>query len=109
MLTYRKTVLTALQDVEDALTRCDSDRTRQQDLARQTDSARAAADLSRAQYRAGLVPFSTVLTTEAALLTAEDSAAQNAATMAQDVVALYKALGGGWGETDPLLTQAAAQ
>jgi NodT family efflux transporter outer membrane factor (OMF) lipoprotein len=109
LLTYRKTVLTALQDVEDALTRCDSDRTRQQDLARQTDSARAAADLSRAQYRAGLVPFSTVLTTEAALLTAEDSAAQNAATMAQDVVALYKALGGGWGETDPLLTQAAAQ
>jgi NodT family efflux transporter outer membrane factor (OMF) lipoprotein len=109
LLTYRKTVLTAFQDVEDALTRCDADRTRQQDLARQTDSARAAADLSRAQYRAGLVPFSTVLTTEAALLSAEDTAAQNAATTAQDVVALYKALGGGWSDTDPVLAQAAAQ
>ena len=106
LLAYRKTVLTALQDVEDALTRCASDRTRQQDLARQTDSARAAAELSRAQYRAGLVPLSTVLTTEAALLSAEDTAAQNDAATAQDVVALYKALGGGWSAADPVLAQA---
>ena len=109
LLTYRKTVLTALQDVEDALTHCDADQTRQRDLARQTDSARAAADLSRAQYQSGLVPFSTVLTTEAALLTAEDSAAQNAGTTTQDTVALYKALGGGWDDTNPTVTQAAAQ
>jgi NodT family efflux transporter outer membrane factor (OMF) lipoprotein len=106
LLTYRKTVLTALQDVEDALTRSEADRTRQQDLARQTDSARAAADLSRGQYRAGLIPFSTVLTTEAALLSAQDTATQNAATTAQDVVALYKALGGGWDDTDPMLALA---
>ena len=105
LLTYRKTVLTALQDVEDALTRCEADRTRQQDLARQTDSARAAADLSRGQYHAGLIPFSTVLTTEAALLTAEDTAAQNAATTAQDVVAFYKALGGGWHDAAPAQAQ----
>jgi len=109
LLAYRKTVLTALQDVEDALTHCDADRTRQRALARQTDSARAAAELSRAQYRAGLVPLSTVLTTEAALLTAEDTAAQNNASTAQDVVALYKALGGGWSETDPVLAQAQAK
>jgi outer membrane protein, multidrug efflux system len=106
LLTYRKTVLTALQDVEDALTHCDADQTRQQALARQTESERAVDELSRAQYRAGLVPLSTVLTTEAALLTAEDTAAQNDATAAQDVVALYKALGGGWSDTDPVLAQA---
>jgi multidrug efflux system outer membrane protein len=106
LLTYRKTVLTALQDVEDALTHCDADRTRQQALARQTDTARGAAELSRAQYRAGLVPLSTVLTTEAALLSAEDTTAQNDATTVQDVVALYKALGGGWNETDPVLAEA---
>jgi outer membrane protein, multidrug efflux system len=108
LLGYRKTVLTALQDVEDALTRCDADRIRQQDIARQADSARAAVDLSRAQYRAGLVPFSTVLTTEAAMLSADDTAAQNAGTTAQDVVALYKALGGGWNDSDPVLAQAVA-
>jgi outer membrane protein TolC len=53
------------------------------------------------------------LTTEAALLTAEDTAAQNAGTTTQDVVALYKALGGGWDDTDatptPTPTQTATQ
>jgi outer membrane protein TolC len=48
------------------------------------------------------------LTTEAALLSAEDTAAQNAGTTTQDVVALYKALGGGWTEPAPTLTQATA-
>ncbi len=109
LLTYRKTVLTALQDVEDALTRCDADRIRQHDLARETDSARAADDLSGGQYRAGLIPFSTVLTTESALLVAEDAAAQNIGTSAQDLVALYKALGGGWDATDLVAVQAAAR
>jgi outer membrane protein, multidrug efflux system len=109
LLTYRKTILTALQDVEDALTHCEADRARQRDLARQTDSARAADDLSRAQYRSGLVAFSTVLTTEAALLGAEDTSAQNAGTTTADVVALYKALGGGWDDTNTTQRQAAAQ
>jgi NodT family efflux transporter outer membrane factor (OMF) lipoprotein len=101
LLAYRKTVLTALQDVEDALTHCAADRARQQALAVQTDSARDADDLARVQFRSGLVPFSTVLTTEAALLTAEDTAAQTDEAAAQDVVALYKALGGGWDAAAP--------
>ena len=109
LLNYHKTVLEALRDVEDALTRCAADQTRQTTLAQQTASARAADDLARTQYRAGLVPFSTVLTTEAALLSAEDAAAQNDSAAAQDVVALYKALGGGWSETDPHPIQAAAR
>ena len=109
LLAYHKTVLVALRDVEDALTRCAADQARQAALAEQTDSARAADDLSRTQYRAGLVPFSTVLTTEAALLSAEDTAAQNDSAAARDVVALYKALGGGWGETDSNPVQAAAR
>ena len=93
-------LLDALSRAARRLTRCDADRTRQQALARETNNARAADDLAGAQYRAGLVPFSTVLTTEAALLSAEDSAAQNANTTAQDVIALYKALGGGWNDSD---------
>jgi outer membrane protein, multidrug efflux system len=109
LLAYHKTVLVALRDVEDALTRCAADQARQARLAEQTDSARAADDLSRTQYRAGLVPFSTVLTTEAALLSAEDTAAQNDSAAAQDVVVLYKALGGGWSETDSDPVQAAGR
>jgi outer membrane protein, multidrug efflux system len=106
MLDYQKTVLTALQEVEDALSRYAADRAQQQEQARQSASARVADGLSRTQYRAGLVPFSNVLTTEAALLSAEDAAAQTDAKTAQDVVALYKALGGGWDTHDTATEQA---
>lgn len=107
LLAYRKTVLTALQEVEDALTRCAADRARQRIEAVQTARARDAADLARVQYRAGLVPLSTVLTTEAALLNAEDGAAQTDSASAQDLVALYTALGGGW--DDAALPRVAAE
>lgn len=99
LLAYRKTVLTALKDVEDALSNYQSDRDRLVALRQSLNAARGAADLARQQYRAGLIPFSTVLTTEAARYTAEDQTVQGGAAVRQDLVALYKALGGGWSET----------
>ena len=99
LLAYRKTVLTALKDVEDALSNYQSDQQRLTALRRSLDAARGAAELARQQYRAGLIPFSTVLTTEAARYSAEDQAVQGGAAVRQDLVALYKALGGGWSET----------
>ena len=88
------------------MSRYAADRAQQKEQARQTASARVADGLSRTQYRAGLVPFSNVLTTEAALLSAEDAAAQTDAKTAQDIVALYKALGGGWDTHDTETEQA---
>lgn len=98
LLAYRKTVLTALKDVEDALSQYQADQVRLVSVARSRSAARTAADLARQQYQAGLIPFSTVLTTEAALYSAEDQVVQNHAALNQDLVALYKALGGGWSE-----------
>jgi outer membrane protein, multidrug efflux system len=98
LLAYRKTVLTALRDVEDALSQYQSDKDRQAALHRSLSAARTAADVARDQYRAGLIPFSTVLTTEAALYSAQDQSVQADASLNQDLVALYKALGGGWSE-----------
>jgi NodT family efflux transporter outer membrane factor (OMF) lipoprotein len=96
LLAWRKTVLTALQDVEDALSRIEGDQDQLTALDRSVAASRSAATLARDQYRAGLIPLSTVLTTEAALLTAEDQQVQADATLRQDLVALCKALGGGW-------------
>jgi outer membrane protein TolC len=67
-------------------------------LQRSLAAAGNAAAVARGQYRAGLIPFSTVLTTEAALYSARDQSAQANAALNQDLVALYKALGGGWSE-----------
>ena len=100
LLAYRKTVLTALKDVEDALSNDQADGLRLAALQRSLSAARSAADLARGQYRAGLIPFSTVLTTEAALYSAQDQTVQSDAALNQDLVALYKALGGGWSDTD---------
>ena len=98
LLAYRKTVLTALKDVEDALSQYQSDKDRQSALHRSLAAAGNAANVARGQYRTGLIPFSTVLTTEAALYSARDQSVQADASLNQDLVALYKALGGGWSE-----------
>lgn len=93
---YRSSVLTALQDVEDALVALDGDRQRHVSLAAAARAAANADELARQQYQAGLVDFSTVLETQRSLLSAQDSATSVRASLATDHVSLYKALGGGW-------------
>lgn len=93
---YRATVLSALEDVENALVSLVKTRERTAALARGVGSARNAALLARHQYAAGLVDFQTVLDTERTALQVEDdlTTAQASGTIA--VIQLYKALGGGW-------------
>ena len=94
-------VLTALQDVEDALVALRGDRARSASLAAAAAAAERADQLARQQYEAGLIDFRAVLDTQRTLLTAQDSQAGARATMAQDFVGLYKALGGGWQPSTP--------
>ncbi|MBB6252210.1 efflux transporter outer membrane subunit [Nitrospirillum iridis] len=100
-LTYRKTVLTAFQEVEDALVAYANERQRNATLHRALDAAQRAQDRARSQYRAGLADFLTVLDADRTLATAKDTVAQSDYALVQQTVALYKALGGGWqaGET----------
>jgi outer membrane protein TolC len=105
VISYESTVLTALQDVEDALVSFEKNRERLAALNTAADAARNAAVLARARYTAGLVDFQTVLETERTVLSIEDSAAQTQADRATSLIKLYKALGGGWSSsaaTDPI-------
>lgn len=93
---YRDTVLTALQDAEDALVAIRGDRER---LGRLQAAASAAANaewLARQRYRSGLVDFTTVLGTQRTLLSTQDSVASAQASLSARHVQLYRALGGGW-------------
>jgi outer membrane protein TolC len=95
---YRKTVLGALQEVEDALARVNDD---QRNVSALSDTERAATSsetLARQQYAHGLVTFINVLTAETTLFTARDQLVQGEAGLARDFGALYKSLGGGWDE-----------
>lgn len=93
---YDATVLTALEEVDDALVGVASSRSRRESLEAALDAARDAAELARAQYAAGLIDFLTVLDAERSVLSVEDDLAETRAETTSAVVRLYKALGGGW-------------
>ncbi|MCJ8159531.1 efflux transporter outer membrane subunit [Sphingomonas sp. LaA6.9] len=97
---YRQSVLTGLEDVENALVALDSSRARAEQLAIALDAANNSAILARSQYRAGLTDFQTLLQTEQSLLVARESYAGVQADTALSIVQLYRALGGGWQTMD---------
>lgn len=93
---YEKSVLSALQDVENALVALSRNHQRVEALSNAAASARVAAELARQRYNAGLIDFQSVLDTERTLLSSEDSLASARASHVQALIRLYKALGGGW-------------
>lgn len=93
---YEKTVLSALQEVEDALIELRNARERLQTLRRASEAAGNAALLARHRYESGVIDFQPVLQTQATLLSVQDKAANAQATLGLAHVHLYKALGGGW-------------
>lgn len=93
---YDQTVLRALEDLETALV---AYRQQQAEVASLTDQAaasRRAAELARIQYKEGRIDFLVLLDAERTLLAAEDGLSVAETGVNTAVVAVYKALGGGW-------------
>ncbi len=99
--TYKQTVLTGLEDVENAIQALNSAKERQRQLAIAVDASNNAALLARSQYRAGLTDFLTLLQSEQTLLSARDALAAAEADQSLALVQLYLALGGGWQPSSP--------
>jgi NodT family efflux transporter outer membrane factor (OMF) lipoprotein len=93
---YEQTVLRSLADVEDALTNYDRERARREELARSVSANRRAVDLSNQLYSRGLIDFLGVLDAERQLFASEDQLAASDTIVSSNLVAVYKALGGGW-------------
>ena len=104
LVSYEKTVLTALEEVENALANYANNRERQKALHAAAISARNADELARLRYESGLVDFRTVLEAERTRLSTEDSLASSEAEGLTSLISLYKALGGGWDDA-PQKTQ----
>ncbi len=97
--TYRKAILTALKEVEDALGNAGRD-ARQEAVQRQIlTEARRALRLAELRYREGADGLLGVLDAQRTLFAAQDRLAQLRLARLLDAVDLYKALGGGWDET----------
>jgi multidrug efflux system outer membrane protein len=93
---YEQTVLRALEETEDALVTHARSRERLEHVANSAQASGTAARLARTRYDGGISDFLTVLDTERTLLEAEDRLAQSRTDTATSLIAVYKALGGGW-------------
>ena len=96
LASYEQQVLLALEESQNAFTDYGKRQQRLVSLIRQSESSRTAADLAAIRYREGTVDFLVLLDAQRERLAAEDSQAQAEVELYRGVVAIYKALGGGW-------------
>jgi outer membrane protein TolC len=96
LFNYEQTVLAALQDAEDSLSRFGHQRENVAQLMEARDSAARAAELTRARYAGGTASLIDLLDTERQRVSTEESLAQAQAMLTEDYVALQKSLGLGW-------------
>jgi NodT family efflux transporter outer membrane factor (OMF) lipoprotein len=106
LLAYERQVLEALAEVADALSGLAQQRDRLAELDLAAESANRAVELAEARYQQGLIEFDRVLLAQRTLLTVEDERALAAADVTENVINLYRALGGGWAV--PVTPQVAA-
>jgi len=93
---YRQTVLTAFEGVEDELAALRVFQQQQEVLAQNEAAAREAVRLDLAEYREGVVDYTTVITAQAAALSASQNVFSVLAERYQASVLLVEDLGGGW-------------
>lgn len=97
---YRTAVLQSLSDVDDSLVTLNREQIRLDALRQAVVANQRAVDLSTELFQKGSADFLSVLDAQRSLFAAEDSMAQSEQTVSTDLVALYKALGGGWAESE---------
>ena len=93
---YASTVLNALQEVENARAAYDADQDRRAWLESTVEQNRDALSLTRQRYASGVANFIDVLDAERTLQQNQLSLAQSSTVVGDDLVSLYRALGGGW-------------
>ena len=98
LASYQKTVLTSFEEVENALVAYAKEQVRNRSLEDAVQASQNALQISRQLYTNGLTSFINVLDSERSLYQVQDALVQSDQSVSQDLIALYKALGGGWEE-----------
>jgi len=96
VIEYRSAVLAALEESENALVGYSQEQTRRERLESAVNSNQEAVRLSSELYKAGLTDFLAVLDAQRELYANQDLLAQSRIAQTVNLIALYKALGGGW-------------
>jgi outer membrane protein, multidrug efflux system len=101
-ITYRQTVLGAFQDVENALIAFAKEQEHYKSLKDSVAANSKAFDLSLKLYTEGMLEFLNVLVAQNSLYAAQNALVQSNSNISTDLIALYKALGGGWEQAPPI-------
>jgi multidrug efflux system outer membrane protein len=97
-IAYRQTVLNALQEVENALIASAKEEEHRRALIEAVSANRKAVGLATTLYTQGYTEFLNVLAAQRSLYASEDALVQSTGSVSTNLVALFKALGGGWSE-----------
>lgn len=100
-LQYESRILAALEEVDNALTAYRNERVRYGHLSDAVEAGRRALDLANERYVRKIAPFLNVLEAQRSLFLTEDQLVQSEAATTVNLIALCKALGGGWAEEAP--------
>ncbi|KXV36343.1 RND transporter, partial [Gluconobacter oxydans] len=95
---YEKAVQTAFREVSDALTARETYTAQDRHMAQLVEQSQKAFDLAMMRYRAGIDSYLTTLTQQRTLFQAQQNAITVKAARFQNIVTLYRALGGGWSQ-----------
>ena len=101
---YQQTVLLALQEVETALVAWQREKIRRDRLVEAVDATERTVELVNTQYLSGLTDFQSYLDAQRSLLEQQDNLAISEGLVVQNLIALNRALGGGWTLPDPEAT-----
>jgi len=108
-IAYRKTVLSAWHEVDDALDAYTAEKNRYEQLAQAVGQEHQALDAATRNYREGAANYLQVLQAQRSVNAGEAALSQSATLSSLSVVALYKALGGGWSAPTPAASVATPQ
>jgi len=96
LINYESTVLTALEETENALNAFIEEQDRREALSRAVSAATQAAGLAENKFSTGLLDFFSVLEAQRSLVSLQDQLGQSDGAVAANLIRIYKSLGGGW-------------
>lgn len=96
---YQQSILTSLEDVEGSLTAFEQDQAQRVGLHEAVQADQRAVDLANDRYKSGIGDFLTVLVNQRELYDAEAQYVQSQTSVTTSLIAVYKALGGGWDDS----------
>ncbi len=96
LINYKNTVLFAVREVEDAMVSFIKSREQADELLHSVEASERSVEISLIQYRDGVTNYTRVLNSQEFLVQQQDSYTSIRGDVARSLIALYKALGGGW-------------